>query len=215
MSDEFYSFEEALNELRLREEELKRLVSEGEIRAFRKGETMKLRRSDVESLRMELSGGEVVHLGDDLVEELVFEEEPGDLSGMATQEISQVDTILDDALDDTPEPPSRRRGAAAPEQTQVFEGDLDLDDDLDLEEVLDDEIEEAVPLVAGASIGSGTGRLAAKEEEEDMISAGFMAAVLLTSLVMVLFIPIALSLATGRASTLAKTVAGMFAEFPE
>jgi len=52
--DEFYSFDEALNELRLKEEELKRLVAEGEIRAFREGEIMKLRRGDVEELGREL-----------------------------------------------------------------------------------------------------------------------------------------------------------------
>jgi len=204
VSDEFFSFEEALNELRLKEEELKRLVSEGEIRAFRKGETMKLRRSDVESLRQELQGGEVVHLGDDLVEELVFEEDPGELSGMATQQISEVDTILEDALD---------AALPDPESTQSF--DLDLDDDLDLEEVLDEEIEEGVPLVAGASIGAGTGRLQEKVEDDAMLSTGFMAAVLLTTVVMILIVPVALSLGTGRASTLAKAVAGMFAEFPK
>ncbi|MGK0220315.1 MAG: excisionase family DNA binding protein, partial [Planctomycetota bacterium] len=54
MPDEFFSFDVDRDELRLKEEELKRLVSEGEIRAFRKGDTMKLRRSDVESLRSEL-----------------------------------------------------------------------------------------------------------------------------------------------------------------
>ena len=48
MSDEFYNFERALDELKLKEEELKRLVSEGEIRAFREGDTMRLRRADVE-----------------------------------------------------------------------------------------------------------------------------------------------------------------------
>ena len=58
-NEDFFSFDEALSELRLKEEELKRLVSEGEIRAFREGDTMKLRRGDVEALRSEL-GGEVV-----------------------------------------------------------------------------------------------------------------------------------------------------------
>ncbi len=99
MSDDFFSFDEALDELRLKEEELKRLVSEGEIRAFRKGDTMKLRRSDVESLRAELSGGEVVDLGE-ATEELVFEDDDAfDDSGMATQEIADVDTLIDDVED--------------------------------------------------------------------------------------------------------------------
>ncbi|MBL4769856.1 MAG: hypothetical protein JKY61_01610 [Planctomycetes bacterium] len=205
MSDEFFSFDEALNELRLKEEELKRLVSEGEIRAFRKGETMKLRRSDVESLRNELQGGEVVDLGEDLVEELVFEEEPAQQAepvGLATQAISDLDTILEDPLDDAP----------APEMTQVIDADLDLDDDLELEEVLDDDLEEAMPLVAGASLVGGR---AAQEEDDDMLSTGFVAAVLVASLIMVLIIPVAFSLSTGRASTLAKTIAGMFAEFSQ
>ena len=96
---EFYSFDEALDELRLKEEELKRLVSEGEIRAFRDGDTMKLRRQDVESLRAELSGGEVVDLGES-TEELVFEDDSDTQeSGMATQAIADVDTLVDEVED--------------------------------------------------------------------------------------------------------------------
>ena len=101
---EYYSFEEALSELRLKEEELKRLVSEGEIRAFREGDTMRLRRGDVEALREELTGGgEVLDLGgsDELgsSESLVFPDE----AGMATEEISDVDTIIDDDVPDVGE----------------------------------------------------------------------------------------------------------------
>ncbi len=98
--EEFYNFDEALRELNLKEEELKRLVSEGEIRAFREGDTMKLRRSDVEGLRSELLGGEVVDLGGS-GEELVFED---DLelqeAGMATEEISDMDTLLEEEVED-------------------------------------------------------------------------------------------------------------------
>lgn len=107
MADEFFSFDEALDELRLKEEELKRLVSEGEIRAFRKGDTMKLRKSDVESLRAELdtaAGGEVVDLGEMAAEELVFEDDT-DLedAGMATQEIADVDTLIEEDIEDVGE----------------------------------------------------------------------------------------------------------------
>ena len=104
MTDDFFSFDEALDELRLKEEELKRLVSEGEIRAFRKGDTMKLRRSDVESLRAELSGGDVVDLGD-ATEELVFEDDAGidDEAGMATEEIADVETLIEDSVEDVGE----------------------------------------------------------------------------------------------------------------
>jgi len=132
VSDEFFSFDEALDELRLKEEELKRLVSEGEIRAFRKGDTMKLRRSDVESLRAELSGGEIVDLGES-TEELVFEDDAGFDDGMATQEIADVDTIIEDGIEDVGEleledepeiaaaAPIRRQSALTPVEEEESE----------------------------------------------------------------------------------------------
>jgi excisionase family DNA binding protein len=96
--NDFFSFEEALDQLRLKEEELKRLVSEGEIRAFREGDTMKLRRTDVEHLKSELMGGEVVELGDSSAD-LVFEDDFED-PGMATEELSAADTLIDEDLED-------------------------------------------------------------------------------------------------------------------
>ena len=103
MADEFYNFDEALDQLNLKEEELKRLVSEGEIRAFRDGERMKLRRMDVESLKTELMGGDVVDLGG-ASEELVFEDDLElEETGMATEEISDMDTLLEEDVEDVGE----------------------------------------------------------------------------------------------------------------
>jgi excisionase family DNA binding protein len=100
---DFYSFDEALNQLNLKEEELKRLVSEGEIRAFREGDTMKLRRADVENLKKELMGGEVVDLGGS-GEDLIFEDDlEGEETGMATEEISEMDTLLEEDVEDVGE----------------------------------------------------------------------------------------------------------------
>lgn len=93
--EDYLSFEQALDALKLKEEELKRLVSEGEIRAFRQGDTMRLRRADVDNLRSELSGGEVVDLGEN-APELVFEDEGDVQAGMATEEITEVETIVDE-----------------------------------------------------------------------------------------------------------------------
>lgn|GEM_PF-694585 len=133
--DEFFSFDEALDRLRLKEEELKRLVSEGEIRAFRDGETMKLRRTDVDNLRRELMGGDVVDL-DDSSDDVVLAD-----PGMVTEELSAADTLLEeetllteeldvadlddledldeiedlDELDEDDEPKKRRRPEPEPE----------------------------------------------------------------------------------------------------
>lgn len=145
-NDQFFSFDEALDELRLQEEELKRLVSEGEIRAFREGETMKLRRADVEALRSELSGGEVVDLGD-VTDDLVFEDDPG----MITEDLTDTgaDTLLDD--DDVEDV-----------------GEIDLDE----EDFDDEEILAAAPVRRARPAGAP----AAEEEGEEMWLRGLMIA---------------------------------------
>lgn len=187
--DQFFSFEEALKELRLKEEELKRLVSEGEIRAFREGETMKLRRADVETLRNELSGGEVVDLGD-VKEEFVFEDDALSDAGMATQEIgmateelSEVETIVDEGVEDVG--------------------------------VLDDEVETFVPPadddedeVAAAPVQR---RIAIVEEiPEEYEGVGLRAALLVTTLLMIVAIPLCLAVSMGVFSAVATTLANVF-----
>lgn len=176
MADEYYSFDEALDELRLKEEELKRLVSEGEIRAFREGDTMKLRQSDVKALRDELSGGEVVDLGG-VEEELVFEDEDLGEAGMATEEISTADTIIDDDVEDV--------------------GEIDLDDE-------DDEVVTAAPVRRPAA------RAAAVQVEEEVEGMGVRFALIATSFVLVIILPVAYSIATGTMGELAKPLAEAF-----
>ena len=98
MADEFYDFEKALNELDMEEEELKRLVSAGEIRAFRSKGQMKFRKEDIETLRE--TGGGIEETEDTLTDELVFDE--GDSlsldeeEGMATAKIDEQDTLIDE-----------------------------------------------------------------------------------------------------------------------
>lgn len=52
-SDEFFTFDEVLKELKLSEDELKKLVSEGEIRAFKDEDRMKFKKVDVEGKKSE------------------------------------------------------------------------------------------------------------------------------------------------------------------
>jgi hypothetical protein len=182
--EQFFSFDEALDELRLKEEELKRLVSEGEIRAFREGDTMKLRRQDVEMLRTELSGGEVVDLGD-VSEDLVFEDDlelaPASAAGMATEEISEADTLLEDDVED------------------VGEIDLGFDDELGGEE----------PAPGGRVRRTQTALAPAEEEgTEDMWVRGLL---IVTTAVLVLCIPVCLAATSGELTGIAKGIAGLFA----
>lgn len=107
-NDETFSFQEALNELHLEEEELKRLVSEGEIRAFRDGDAMRLRREDVETLRSELDG------------DIVFDDGDFGEAGMATEEITEADTLLEE-IDDIAEEPA----ASPAEETKEEEEEVE------------------------------------------------------------------------------------------
>ncbi|MCA8966112.1 MAG: hypothetical protein H6835_20045 [Planctomycetes bacterium] len=85
-TDDFLSFEKALRELKMRSEELKKLVSEGEIRAFRDGDSMKFRRDDVQALTSKAAGDA----------ELSFADSLEDDTGMVTEQISDEDTLLAD-----------------------------------------------------------------------------------------------------------------------
>lgn len=172
---EFFSFEEALRELRLKEEELRRLVSEGEIRAFREGDTMKLRRSDVETLRTELSGGEVVDLAG-AGEELVFEDDTDLDAGMATEEISEVDTLLEEEVEEVPE--------------------------LELE--TEDEDEDQAGAVTPVR------RAGAVESDEPSEPLFVRAVAILTTVVLILAIPVCIAAATGNPMSLAQSLAGLF-----
>jgi excisionase family DNA binding protein len=184
---EFYNFDEALKQLNLQEEELKRLVSEGEIRAFRDGETMKLRRADVENLKTELIGGDLVEM-DTKTEELVFEDDLGlDEAGMATEELSDMDTLLAEDVDDIAIP--------------VLDVDIE-----DVGEVgVDDDDYEDRPVV--------TQRVA--EEEEVAEGMGMRLLAIGTTAILFLGMPIVISLVTGQASDVAGAIAGLFgAELP-
>ena len=103
-NDDFVSFEKALRDLKLQSEELKKLVSEGEIRAFRDGQSMKFRKEDVEALAspsLELDG-----LEDD--------------TGMVTEELSEEDTLLvEDDLEEVEEVTAARVPQARSRREQL------------------------------------------------------------------------------------------------
>lgn len=61
---DYYSFEEVLKDLSLEESELKRLVSAGEIRAFRDKNTMRFKAEDVARLKSARPGGDDIELDD-------------------------------------------------------------------------------------------------------------------------------------------------------
>lgn len=100
--EDFLSFENALRELKMRSEELKKLVSEGEIRAYRDGDSMKFRAEDVASLTAKSEGDKNLSFADSLEDD----------TGMVTEQISADDTLL--AEEDEADAKPVRRATASP-----------------------------------------------------------------------------------------------------
>jgi len=99
---DFVNFENAMRELKLSEDQLKRLVSEGEIRAIRgDNNTMKFRKDEIDRLKQD-TGKTIQYTeesSDTLTDDLLFDEADDldvDEEGMATAQISSDDTFVGD-----------------------------------------------------------------------------------------------------------------------
>ena len=183
MSDsEFSSFDAALKKLELEEDDLKRLISAGEIRAFREGSKMRLRVEDVDRVAGELGIGEAVSeddAGEVLeVEDLVMDDD-GEDAGMVTTQLSEEDTLLDD--------------------------DLEV---VEIEE--DDEDAPRAARSAGRS-GGRTRRGAAQEEAAATEGSGMVAAMVLTTLLLIFAIPFAIGMVASQKTGVTEGVVNMFA----
>jgi excisionase family DNA binding protein len=109
-SGEFYTFDEVLRQLNIDENRLKRLVSEGEIRAFREGDQMKFKRTEIDNLAGRRGGASDTSMsdisledepkprkraGETLTDDLLSEPDLTKKGGMKTAEISSQDTFID------------------------------------------------------------------------------------------------------------------------
>jgi hypothetical protein len=87
---------------------LKKLVSEGEIRAFRDGDSMKFRAEDIEALTSKSEGETQLSFADSLEDD----------TGMVTEQISDEDTLLaeddEEEADEGPRAAPRRAGVTRP-----------------------------------------------------------------------------------------------------
>ena len=115
------SFEEALNRLDLAEEDLKRLISAGDIRAFREGSNMRLDVADVDKVAEKLGIGSPVSEADASevveIEELNLDDAD---DGMVTTQLSAEDTLLDSVVEEVAveevaagKPAARKRSAGS------------------------------------------------------------------------------------------------------
>jgi prefoldin subunit 5 len=115
---DFSSFDDALKKLELEEEDLKRLISAGEIRAFREGSNMRLRVEDVSKVADQLGiGGSVAEedAGELLeVEDLVLDE--------LDDAVEELEVAADEPAKAAPRRSSGRAAAAAAGPEAADEG---------------------------------------------------------------------------------------------
>jgi hypothetical protein len=124
VAEDFYSFEKVLRELHLQEEELKKLVSEGEIRAFRDDDKMKFKKEDIERFKKQAPANlpTIEAPSGELTDELFGDDDGGrDDVGMVTQQIDDSSFLEEDVgaiepleLESASERGGKRRGAARP-----------------------------------------------------------------------------------------------------
>lgn len=96
MPDDYLSFDDALNELQMQEAELRALVSQGKLRAFRDENTLKFRRNDVNQLRRERETEATVVLRPDDIASADTQTEFASTPALAEEPI---DLLADEVLD--------------------------------------------------------------------------------------------------------------------
>jgi len=105
VAEDFYSFDKVLKELHLEEEQLKKLVSEGEIRAFRDEDKMKFKAEDIERIKGSAASADdelptIEAPTEELTDELFGDDEIADQEvGMATQQIAD-SSFLEESVDE-------------------------------------------------------------------------------------------------------------------
>ena len=195
---DYYSFDEVLNDLKLEEDELKRLVSAGEIRAFRDKNTMRFKAEDVARLRGQRGGPEEAGL-DDLELEL---EDDATVPSISSTEVTSVESI---DLGDVPAVDELVLEESSPTGEVIEIGGLEAEPDLAAPEP---------PVVERVKAGARRAPkvAAAPEPVEAITEGGAMLALLLIGAVLLIVANfLVLDAAVGRASSaLTRAVANMF-----
>ncbi|MHC4549133.1 MAG: helix-turn-helix domain-containing protein [Planctomycetota bacterium] len=203
-SGEFYTFDEVVRQLKIDQNKLKRLVSEGEISAFREGDVMKFKKSEIDKLAQKGTGSETSETvlseitledeapafeesGETLTDDLVFESsedqvEIGADMGTAADEISSQDTFIEDK--------------AAEEEIGMSTEPIDLSADLTQEVEEEEEIEELeAPRRAAAPRAA---RRAVAEAPAG--NPGVTFALVLTAIIMILGVAVSLRISGNEIS---------------
>lgn len=212
-SDKYLSFEKVLKELQIEESELKKLVSAGEIKAFREDDEMKFNPDEVEKLKQTKSSDpDVIELLDtdeeldseatldldssEITEELSFDEVSLDSDDTQTLDFGDGDDLMGDDL-----------GAEDAEE-EVELGSLDLDEE---------EEEEALPEVTASTSRRRSTQIkktkiagVSEEPDEELEPQWAVGVMIFSAILLFLGVIVMMDVATSSPSPLVGWLVGMF-----
>jgi hypothetical protein len=116
MAEDYFTFEEVLSELQIDEDELKRLVSQGELRGFRDGASMKFRTEDVNKLKKGRETEPTIILTDSDAEISL----PSEQDLVVDEEARERETVLNMDVFDTEELPTLTQQEEGMDKTEAI-----------------------------------------------------------------------------------------------
>lgn len=142
MSDEFLSYDQALADLQLSDDELNDLVASGELRGFRDGDEIRFKRDDVHTLKKSRETEPTIILSETEADSLSspLEEQPIDLDSFSADEtVLNIEGLLEDDTEGTTPIPGdslleSEDELQIGEDTVLDTDELDLGDDFELGE---------------------------------------------------------------------------------
>lgn len=219
MATEYLKFEEVLKELQIDEEELKQLVSDGDLRGFRDADSMKFKREDVLKVKKGRETEPTIILTDS--DEAMGTEETSDELILDDQEEAQPVLNIDDIVEEGAEVGEITLEDADEEEAVVptvevpalddEEGDLAAS--LDLEE--EEEAEEVAPKSTSASRIQRSARLRAMQIQEQSSHIAWTLCLLATSLLLLIPVAVELNIVQGVEPEWITDVTGFFRSLGE
>jgi len=212
-SGEFYTFDEVVRQLKIDQNKLKRLVSEGEISAFREGDVMKFKKSEIDKLAQKGTGSETSETvlseitledeapafeesGETLTDDLVFESSEDEVdigSASGGGELSSQDTFIE--------------AKGGEDEIGMSTEPIDLSADL-TQEVEEEEIEEIEAPSRAAAAPRTTRRVAAAEPPAG--NPGMTFALVLCGIIMLLAVSLLMRTSGNEISSGREELTGMF-----
>ncbi|MHC4943972.1 MAG: helix-turn-helix domain-containing protein [Planctomycetota bacterium] len=210
MSEDYLSFEKVLRELQIDQDELKRLVSAGEIKAYREADQMRFKPEDIEKLKQDKSSDP------DVIELLDAEEDLGG-EGEPTMELEGAEVAEELSFDDVDFGDETEMDDAGDDSEVLTEdvGELELGEEVEIGsmELEDEDLAEAAtaPDVRGRTrIRKSKIAGIAAEEEEEAEPQWALGVLIVSTLFLLIGVLVMMDIATSSPSPLVKWLVGMF-----